>query len=687
MQKASEWILRHRKLVLILFAAVTGLSTLLCLGTRINFSLIDYLPADAPSTKALQVMEEEFTQPAPNARVYLPDVSIPQALSYKERLSSLEGVGGVSWLDDVLDLKQPLETADQSIVEAYYKDSGALLSLSADEGDAVRVVHQIREIIGEEGAVSGELVNTANAQETTFSSMAVILALLIPIVLLILLLTSRSWFEPVLFLCTIGCSILINMGTNLFLGETSFITFSVGPILQLAVSMDYAIFLLNSFARHRTQTDDSLKAMTLAMKESFSAVLASALTTILGFLVLVLMRFKIGPDLGIVLAKGILLSLVSVMIFLPALTICCQKLLDKTRHRSFVPKMGKLGKGIFRIRIPALILICLLIVPCFLAQQKNDFTYGNAELSMATRAGQDTQRIDGTFGQSVQIVVMVPRGSFGKERALAAAFETLPAVRSVISYAGTIGTTIPEEFLPSDTLSQMVSEHYSRMILDADTPTEGPQAFALVEDVRKLAADTYGGDALLCGVSVNNYDMRDTVTADNFVVSTLAIIAIGLVLLLTFRSLSIPLLLLLTIETSIWINLSVPYFTGDPICYIGFLVINTVQLGATVDYAILFTQHYLRLRRTLPKRETVVETVRQTAASILTSAMILTAAGAAIGICSDQQVVSELGVLLGRGAALSAVMVLLVLPALLCLLDRVVEKTTLQLTFWKKDRP
>ena len=170
-------------------------------------------------------------------------------------------------------------------------------------------------------------------------------------------------------------------------------------------------------------------------------------------------------------------------------------------------------------------------------------------------------------------------------------------------------------------------------------------------------------------------------------VSTLAIIAIGLVLLLTFRSLSIPLLLLLTIETSIWINLSVPYFTGDPICYIGFLVINTVQLGATVDYAILFTQHYLRLRRTLPKRETVVETVRQTAASILTSAMILTAAGAAIGICSDQQVVSELGVLLGRGAALSAVMVLLVLPALLCLLDRVVEKTTLQLTFWKKDRP
>lgn len=279
--------------------------------------MIDYLPEDAPSIEAVDLMEQEFDEPVENARVMIEDVSITEALSYKQQLENVDGVESVTWLDDIIDVKVPLEMASADTVESYYLDQKALYSLHIEEGEEVAATDAIYELIGEENAVAGEAVNTAVSQKMTGSESMYAAALLVPIIILILILSTTSWMEPVFFLVAIGVSVLINLGTNIFIGEISFVTQSVAPILQLAVSLDYAIFLLHSFSDYRKEVEDPKEAMQLAMKRSFPAIVASASTTFFGFTALTFMDFGIGADLGLNLLKGILLSFISVMVFLP----------------------------------------------------------------------------------------------------------------------------------------------------------------------------------------------------------------------------------------------------------------------------------------------------------------------------------------------------------------------------------
>lgn len=687
MKHLAEGVLKHRRWVLTIFLAAALICALLATTVSVNYNLTDYLPKDARSTVALEVMNREFDQATPNVRAYIPNVSIAQALQYKRELAALEGVEDVLWLDDVADIYQPLETLDPETVDAWYQDNGALYTITVDKTDVIHATEKIRSVIGDAGAMSGEAVNSADAQKSTLNEVGKIMAFVVPMILLILFLTTKSWFEPVLFLITIGISIVINEGTNVIFGEISFITQATSAILQLAVSMDYAIFLLNRFAKLRAEKMEIHEAMRQAMIHSSSAILASAMTTILGFLALAIMKFKIGPDMGIVLAKGIVFSLLSVLFFLPALAMATHKLIEKTHHRSFLPSFRKFGRFSVRMGIPIALVAAILVVPCFLAQQNNSFIYGAEGMnSDDSRLRTDEALLNEKFGQFTQMVLMVPRGSWGAEKELNEALKEIPHITSIVSYTNTVGQEIPVGFLPEGQISNFISENYSRIILTADTPDEGDIAFETVEQVRDTAFSYYRDDYHLAGGSVNTYDMMETVTNDNRLVNWAAILGIGFVLLLTFRSLTIPLILLFTIETSIWINLSIPFFLNTQLNYIGFLVISAVQLGATVDYAILLAQRYLENRRTLLKWDAACQTVTDTAASILTSAGILTLAGIMIGVNSTNGVVSELGIVLGRGAALSAVMVLFFLPVMMILLDSVIQKTTLRLRLRKKEK-
>jgi len=681
----SRSIIRHRRLVITIFIAAALICAILQSGVSVNHNVVDYLPEDAESTLALGVMEEEFDTAVPNARVLIPAVSITEALDYKRALSEIDGVSDLMWLDDIIDIREPLEMQDKSLVGEYYKDGSALISLAVNAEDDVRIINDIRALIGEDGAISGNAVVSATSKEMSSGETARAMLFLVPLIILILIITTTSWVEPLLFMAAIGVSIIINMGTNLFLGEVSFITYSVSPILQMAVSLDYAIFLLRSFEKYRNVTDDVEEAMSLAMKRSLPAVMASALTTLFGFLALVFMRFEIGSDLGINLAKGIVFSLISVMVFLPALTVCCFKFIDRTKHKRFIPTFKGSGKVITKVRIPALILVLLLVVPSYMAQSRTSFIYGIGDLEASSRAGQDEARINDIFGQSVPTVLLVPRGDIAKESKLATELSEIADVSSVVSYASSVGTEIPPEYLNESIVSQFYSENYSRIVVYGDTNQEGDAAFALVKAVRDTAQRYYGSDALSFGASANLYDVKDVVTSDSLLVNLLAILAIGLVLLFTFKSLSLPLILLITIESSIWINLSIPYFAGSVLCYIGYLVISTVQLGATVDYAILFTDHYLINRKELPPKAAVIRTAGETMASILTSALILSMAGFILSFISSNEIVSQMGNLLGRGAILSTVMVLFFLPAATTLLDGFVRRTTLRADFLKKE--
>lgn len=657
------------------------ISTIVQFFVSVNYDMEDYLPENAQSSKALDVMEAEFDDPLENTRVMVKDVSIQEAMAYKNEISEIDGVHDISWLDDAMDIRTPLEVADEDTVETYYKDHNALFTMSIDEGKEVSATEEIYDVIGEDGALTGDALDTAISQEMTGKESFNAAAILIPIVILILVLSTRSWFEPVLFLTAIGISVIINLGTNIFLGEISFISQAVAPILQLAVSLDYAIFLLHSFDDYR-RVDTPENAMRRAIKRSFPAVAASASTTFFGFLALTFMDFEIGADLGLNLVKGILLSFLSVMVFLPPLTLISYKLIDKTHHKQFIPNRYPIGHFVMKLRIPILILIIVIIVPAFMAQKETDFIYGMGENPDNTRAGQDAKEIEDLFDKFTPMVLLVPKGDIAREEALVDELSDLEHVKSTVDYTSVVGTGVPPEFLEESEKDQFFSEHYSRIVLNTTTEDEGDEAFALVDTVKKIT-DRYYDDYYATGESFTLNDMKKIVTKDNQLVNILTVVTIALVLLVTFRSISIPLVLLLTIQTSVWINLSFPYFTDDPLVYIGYLIISIVQLAATVDYAILFTEDYTNNRREMSKWQAIKKTINEKIFSIGVSASILSSVGFILWLTSSDPIISSIGILLGRGTLLAFLMVVFFLPGLLTLFDKVIEKTTWKPNFFK----
>ena len=674
MDRFTRGITRHKKLVISIFLVAAIVSAVMILGVSVNYDLTDYLPEDSESTIALDLMYSEFGSGVPNTRVMVRDLTLTGAVEMKAKIAACTGVTGVMWLDDTQDLTTPIEFMDEASVNQYWHDGIALYDVTIEDGMESEAVAAIYEVIGEGGAISGNAASTASMQSHVVSEVVGILVIMVPLAILILLVTTTSWISPLLFLSAIGIAVIINMGTNVIFGEISFVTQSVSPIMQLAVSLDYAIFLLNSFGRHREEVENSEEAMRLAIRESFSSIAASAATTLFGFLALMFMRFGIGADLGLNLVKGIVLSYISVMVFFPALSLACVKLLDKTTHKPIIHPGKRIGRALVKVRIPALILVLICVIPCYLAQSRNDFLYGNGVPDPQIDYGRDTEAINAEFGESNALVLLVPRGDPGAEAELAAKLADIDHVTSVLSYAGTVGV-VPEGFLDDAIVSQFYSDNYARIIMYTDTSEEGDEAFAVVEQVR-AAADKYYSESWLCGQSANLYDMRDVVTADSTLVNLIAIGFIFLTLLVTFKSVTLPFILLFCIESAIWINLSVPYFSSEPIVYIGYLVINTVQLGATIDYAILMTSGYTANRRTMGKREAVVATLNTNFESVLTSGLILTSAGLCLGLESSLEVVAELGILLARGTVLSMAMVMLALPALLILFDPLTAKLT-----------
>jgi len=680
----SEEIVKHKKIIIIIFVIFALITGIMTAAVSINYKMIDYLPKDSPSTIAIRIIKDEFSDDMPSGRVMINNVSITEALEYKEKIKNIDGITSVSWLDDIIGLNTlqsvPLEFLDKEIVDSYYKENSALLTISIESGKEQDTVAKLYEIIGKDNSASGEGINLAETQNMSVSEVLNAMLILLPIVIFILIITTSSWAEPLLFLSSMGIAIVINMGTNIIFGEISFISNTVSPVLQLAVSLDYAIFLLHSFNKHRLKTDPET-AMKNAIKESVSTVAASASTTVIGFASLMFMRFGIGADLGITLLKGVILSFITVMVFLPSITLLLYKTIDKTRHRKFIPDFKGSGKFIMKIRIPFLILALVIVIPVFLAQSKTEFLYGLGDITASTRAGTDSRLIEEKFGKDNMLVLLIPKENVGKEKELCDKLSALTHVTSVISYETSVGSIIPHEFVPKEAYDQFYSENFSRIVLYTDNGEEDKAAFETIETITDIA-DKYYDTHYLTGTSATLYDMKSTVSSDTRRVNIVAIIGIFIVLLITFRSISLPFILVFCIETAIWINLSVPYFLDNKINFIGYLIISTVQLGATVDYAILFTNSYLGSRKELIRKDAIISTISNNLVAVLTSAIILASAGFALAITSNNPIISELGLLLGRGTLLSLMMVVLVLPALLVLFDKIIKKTTMKIN-WK----
>lgn len=671
MNRFFTGVVKHRKGILILFALLFVLCLLAWRQVRVNYDMNDYLPDSAPSTVSLAKMQEEFSGGIPNARIMVPNLSIPQALRFKQQLEAIDGVTDVMWLDDSVDITVPLSALDADTVETYYKNNTALYTVTIEKEKRISAVEATRGILPEDGAMTGSAVSTAVATSSTVAEISKISLIAVAFVLVVLLVTTNSWLEPLIVLLGLGVAIVINNGTNLLFGEISFVTNAAGSILQLAVSLDYSVFLIHRFEECRAAEPDAEKAMTQALCRSASSILSSGLTTVIGFLALVLMQFGIGPDLGIALAKGTAVSLLTIFLFTPSLVLLTWRGLSRTRHRPLYPSGRRLGKIISRITIPLTVVFALLIAPAYLASNANSYYYGSSHIfGSDTTLGQDTQKITDTFGESDTWVLLVPRGDTATEKALSEELNALPAVHDVISFVDKAGPEIPYSYLEADTLSQLESAQYSRMVLSVQTGYEGAQTTSLVESVRALANRYYPQESYLAGEGISTYDLMDTVTADMVKVNLVAIGAVFLVLLLTMRSLCAPCILVTAIETAIWLNLAVPYFSGSTVFYIAYLIISSIQLGATVDYAILITDRYKENRSTLSKRDAAAHTVADTLVSVMTSGSVMAAVGLLLNALSSNQLLAQLGLFIGRGAIFSLLIVLLVLPGLLMLFDR-----------------
>lgn len=679
-QKVIHQIVQRGSAIERLFFIATVICAICFPFVGVNYDLSKYLPQFAPTKQALDVMEEEFGYPG-TARIMVKGVSLQEAKAIRSRIAEVDGVDLVVGADLATNVYMGSGFLTNDLTDEFYKDGNAEMEVIFEDGDSDKTTHkaidEIYEIVGKDrGCFAGSAVSSKEreASITREITMAIILAMVI--IWLILTLTTTSWLEPFLFIFVMIVAVILNMGSNIVFGRISFFTFSTAAILQMAVSMDYSIFLLHTFNAYKKTGMENKLAMEAALREACSSILASGATTIVGFLVIAFMRFTIGKDVGFVLTKGILCSLGTVLLLMPALILKYDDKIAKTAHRPFIPSFDKFAGLMYRIRRVVFVFALLVAVPCFFGQDMNKFFYGDDAIgsSPGTRVYEDTREINAVFGKSNPMIAIVPNGSIIKERELTEALEDLDFVNYALSMAGTIPQGIPESFLPDDVVKQLRTEHYARIMISMDTEQESDYAFACSQKLEELVKEYYPENAYVIGMTPTTIDIRDILTDDYNKVSILSLAGVALVVMITFHSVLVPILVIIPIEVAIYLNMTLPYLMGDSMIYIGYIIVSCLQLGATIDYSILMTNNYLAFRKEMSSNEAEIRAISKSTLSILTSGGILMVVGYLLFFTSSIQAISQVGRLVGRGAILSMVLVLSLLPALLSTFDKQIQK-------------
>jgi predicted RND superfamily exporter protein len=689
MERLFRGILRHRRVVVGVFVALTVICACLIPQVKIDANMSDYLPPTAKSSQDLDAMKRIYGNDIANARVYVTGISLPDAKALDKSLKGEKGVISVTWLGDEVDVDQPLETQDADTIADWYDGKGYLFQAVLKSGVKQSQIDRIRALAkavpgAKTVAIDGSAADDAANMATINTDMGKIMTIAVIVVLVVVALNTTSYLHPIVMLLTIGVAIVLNMGTNIFRGTISSITQLVASVLQLAVSMDYSIVLLTNFGRAQQKTDDQFEAMVSAMTKSFPVILSSAAVTFFGFLSLGAMQFLIGADMGIALAKGIVCSFFSITLLMPCILYNMRKLVAKTMHKPFFRGFHRMAKVCHAGAVPALVIAVVLAVPALLASQSVSFTYGSAaNMSPTSQVKIDGDVIDKAFGKSQTWAIMVPAEHWGDENALVDDLQKLPTTKSVLSYSTIASSAMPHQLADKSQIKQLFSGGYSRIVLTSRIPDESKQAFDLVKRVRGLCREHYGSKYRLVGNAVSYADIKAVTSVDSTTVKLASILAIGAVLLVMFRSVSIPVILIMAIEVSIWMNEAVPYLMGQTINFVAFLVIDAVQLGAAVDYAIIFTEEYLARRRRMPKADASIQSIEKTAQPIMTSSSILILACLGIYLSVSSPMIQQVGMLIARGALISVILIFFVLPLLFTLLDGFVRVTSYKIGFYR----
>lgn len=680
----SKAVVRGRVAILILTVLLMIPAVFGMLATRINYDMLNYLPDDMDTVIGQNALLEDFGKGAFSFVVVenMPDKDVA---ALQKKLESVEHVETVLWYNSLMDTSIPMQLLPDKLYDAFNTGDATMMAVffdtatSADETmDAIR---EIRSIAGKQCFVSGmsalvtDLKDLCEQEEPIYVAIAVVLACVAMMVFL------DSWLIPFVFLASIGAAILLNLGSNWFMGEISYITKALSAVLQLAVTMDYSIFLWHSYNEQRAIYPDKCEAMAHAISATLTSVVGSSITTIAGFLALCFMSFTLGRDLGIVMAKGVLLGVLSCVTVLPSLILLLDKPLQKTRHRSILPKMDGLAKGVTKV-FPVFLALFVVLAPVFyFAYDKtNDEVY----YDMGQCLPEDMEyviansKLSEEFDIASTHMLLVDASLPSKQvRSMISDMEQVDGVKYVLGLESVVGAGVPEEILPDSVRSILKSDKWELLLINSEYKVASDEVNAQIDSLNAILKK-YDPTGMLIGEAPCMKDMIETTDHDFKVVNAVSILAIFLIILLVERSISLPFLLIAVIELAIFINLGLPHFLGQSLPFIAPICISTIQLGATVDYAILMTTRYKAERLAgKEKRPAVITALSTSIPSIIVSGMGLFAATFGVAIYSDIDIISSMCMLMARGAIVSMLCVILILPALLLLCDRLVCATTL----------
>ena len=750
----ATFIVNKRKAIEILFVLAIIYSVLCINKVQVNQDITSYLPADSETRQGLSIMDEQFMTYG-SAKVMLANVTFNQADSLVDSLENVDGVKEVAF-DDSSD---------------HFKGTNALFDITfsgtSDEQVSKDALNSVKDILADYDVyVSTEVGSEESSAESLAKDMNIILVLAVVVIVAVLLLSTKAYLQIPVLLITFGVAAILNMGTNYWFGTISSITNSIAVVLQLALAIDYAIILCDRFMEEH-ETLDAEEAVKVALSKAIPEISSSSLTTISGMVAMMFMQFRLGYDMGIILVKAIILSLISVFFLMPGVLLIFAKGIDKTHHKCYVPKITIVGKFANKTKyiIPPLFIICLVFA--FMKSNNCQYIYDTSSIVSAKKSeskiAQET--IEETFGASNQLVVMVPKGDYESEHKVVKKLQNLDYVTSALALSN---VSINDEYVLTDKLSprqfselvgidrevvevlymayaynqeqygpvvtgiddydvpiidmflflydqykegyvtldsnldeklttlydtlhdaqlQLQGSDYSRLVLNISLPVEGQDTYDALEEIRGIAAQYYSKDSvILVGNSTSDHDLESSFASDNIIISVLTALFVMIILFFTFQSAGLPVLLVLTIQGSIWINFAVPSIEGQTVLFIAYLIVSAIQMGATMDYAIVISNRYLQLKQQMPLKEAITETLNQSFPTIFTSGSILTCAGFLIGEIASDATVASIGVALGRGTLISIILVLFVLPQILLMGDIIIEKTALTMNITRPQR-
>ena len=691
--RAAKVIVKNRVLILIISLALMIPSVFGMLNTRINYDMLNYLPDDMDTVIGQDTLKEDFGKGA-FSFIIVEDMPAKDVAALKEKIEAVDHVDTVLWYDSLADLSVPMELLPDKLYDAFNQGNATMMAVFFDSATSEDVtmdaIRDIRAIAGKQCFVSGMSALVTDLKDLCEQEEPIYVALAVACACAAMMLLLDGWLVPFVFLASIGMCIVFNLGSNYFFGEISYITKALSAVLQLAVTMDYSIFLWHSYNEQLQQNTDHNEAMAVAIHETFVSVLGSSITTVAGFIALCFMSFTLGRDLGIVMAKGVLLGVIGCVTILPSMILLLDKPLQKTRHKSLIPDMGGFAKGVCKHFPVFLVIFALLIAPAYYGYDKtNDEVYYDMgqclpeDIDYVIANSKLAEDFDISSTHMLLVDASLPTRDV---RDMIDEMEQVDGVKYVLSLESVVGPLVPEDILPDSVRSLLNDGQWELMLINSEYKVASDAVSDQLDSLNAILKK-YDDTGMLIGEAPCMKDMIDTTDHDFQVVNAVSIVAIFVIIALVEKSISLPFVLIAVIELAVFINLGLPHYFGQSLPFIAPICISTIQLGATVDYAILMTTRYKSERLNGNERKAAVYTALRTSApSVIVSGLGLFAATFGVAVYSNIDIVGSMCMLMARGAIISVVLVLLVLPALLILCDGIICRTTKGMTHLSRNQ-